>query len=188
MSGFWHDRREPFVPMVKWALGAEGNVAVGCNATYRFYLERADGSVMRVARARAPVRVSAEERAWRAAMPVPEAGETLPAYVKIRLPGDGRIWVWPTQPNVRDRLPPETAQAFGVSHAWGLPWQGAFDVFQADGRWLAVVALPPRARYSGFPTEPGVVIRGDTLWAVEQDSVDVQTIVRYRVPGLTPSG
>ncbi len=186
VRGFWQDGREPFVPMVKWALGTDGTVAVGCNASYRFYVYGPDGSVMRVARARARIEVSAEERAFRASMPVQEAGETLPAYVKIRLPADGRIWVWPTQPNVREPLPQDDVKRFGVRHTWGIPWQGAFDVFSSDGQWLAVVKLPPRARYSGFPTEPGVVIRGDTLWAVEQDSLDVQTIVRYEVPGLPP--
>ncbi len=142
---------------------------------------------MRVARARRPIEVTDEERAFRAAMPVPKADRTLPAYVKLSAPADGRIWVWPTQPNIEVPLEPEVAERFGVTHTWVLPSDGAFDVFSADGRWLAVVKLPEGARYSGFPTEPGVVIRGDTIWAVEQDELDVQTVVRYEVPRL-PAG
>lgn len=185
-AGFWHDNREPYAPKVKWALGADGTLAVGCSATYTFYLIGPEGDVVRVARARARIEMSDEERAFRAAMPVVQAERVMPAYARIRLPGDGRIWVWPTQPNVKIPLPPEVADQFGVTHTWSIPWQGAFDVFDETGRWLAVVELPARARYSGFPTEPGVVIRGDTLWAVEQDEYDVQTIVRYLVPGLSP--
>lgn len=186
-AGFWEDRREPFVPKVKWALGNDGTLAVGCPATYRFYLIRPDGTVMRIARARAPTRVSDEERAFRTSMPVPSAGETLPAYAKIRLSDDGRTWVWPSQPSIKMELDPEATERFGVTHTWVVSWRGSFDVFTPDGRWLAVVELPKEARYSGFPTEPGVVIRGDTLWAVEQDEFDVQIVVRYEVPGLDPS-
>ena len=47
---------------------------------------------------------------------------------------------------------------------------------------------PQAARYSGCPTEPGVVIRGDTIWAVERDEFDVETVVRYAVPGLPTAG
>jgi len=184
--GFWQDRTEPFVPKVKWALGSDGTLAVGCAATYRFYLIRPDGSVMRIARARAPTKVSDEEHAWRAALPiVPQARETLPAYAKIRITDDGRTWVWPSQPNTKLELPPETVEATGVTHTWLIPGHGSFDVFDTDGRWLAVVELPERARYSGFPTEPGAVIRGDTIWAVELDELDIQTVVRYAVPGLS---
>jgi hypothetical protein len=113
-----------------------------------------------------------------------KAGSTLPAYAKIIVAGDGRIWVWPRQPDVKDAIAPEVAAQFGVDHTWGLPWQGDFDVFSEEGDWLAVVRLPPRSRYSGYPTEPPVVIRGDTLWALESDELDRETIVRYVVPGL----
>lgn len=183
-AGFWEDDRDPFVPMLKWALGPDETFVVGCPATYRFYVFRPDGRILRVARAHRPVEVSQEERAFRDQLPMPKAEKTLPAYAKLLVPGGGRIWVWPRQPDVTAPIAPEVAEQFGVTHTWGLPWQGAFDVFSDEGDWLAVVKLPEHARYSGYPTEPNVVIRGDTLWAVEQDELDVQSVVRYVVPGL----
>jgi len=186
-AGFWEDRREPFVPKVEWALGPDGTFVVGCTATYGFTVYRRDAKPMRVERAWRPIEVSREERAFRARFPVPKAGATLPSYARIVVPGDGRIWVWPRQSDVKDAIAPEVAERFGVDHTWAIPWQGVFDVFGNDGEWLAVVRLPERARYSGYPTQPPVVVRGDTLWAVERDSLDVETIVRYMVPGL-PAG
>ena len=182
--GFWEDNREPFVPKVKWALGPDGTFVVGCPASYHFYIHRTDGEVVRVARARAPVGVTQEERDFRERFPMPRAEATLPAYAKLIASGGGRIWVWPSQPGRKEPVHPDVAASFGVTHTWVMSWQGAFDVFTDEGDWLAVVQLPPGARYSGYPTEPNVVIRGDTIWAVEQDALDIQTVVRYEVPGL----
>jgi len=53
-------------------------------------------------------------------------------------------------------------------------------IFGEDG-WLGTVALPDEARYNGFPTEPRVVIRGDSIWAVATDSMDVEYVVKYVV-------
>ena len=79
----------------------------------------------------------------------------------------------------------ESVEQFGVTHTWVVAWFGSFDVFDADGTWRAVVRLPEEARYSGFPTEPSIVIRGDTIWAVAEDELDIDYIVRYEVPGLS---
>jgi hypothetical protein len=81
-------------------------------------------------------------------------------------------------------VPPEITEQTGITRAWQLAFNGSFDVFDADGSWRAVVRLPREARYSGFPTEPEVVIRGDTVWAVALDSLDIQYVVRYQVRGL----
>lgn len=183
-AGFWEDQREPFVPKVQWALGPGGTFVVGCPNSYSFVVHGPDGSITRVERAWTPVVVSEEERRFREAMPVPRSGTRLPAYARIDVPGDGRIWVWPRQADEKVPLEPEVAKRFGVTHTWSISSHGAFDVFGRDGTWLAVVRLPSEARYSGFSTEPNVVIRGDTLWAVAQDAMDVEYIVRYQVPGL----
>lgn len=139
-GGFWQDNRDPYDPMVKWAFGPDETFVVGCPASYRFYVYRRDGTVLRVARARPKVMVSPEERAFREQMPVPKASGALPAYAKLLAPDGDRIWVWPRQPDVKGLLAPEVAERFGVTHTWGLPWQGAFDVFTGEGEWLAVVA------------------------------------------------
>jgi hypothetical protein len=58
---------------------------------------------------------------------------------------------------------------------------GAFDVFDEYGRWVGSVRLPPAVRYTGYPTTPPVTIRGDTIWAVGRDALDVEYIVKYMV-------
>lgn len=183
-AGFWEDRRDPYVPKVKWALGPDGTFVVGCPARYSFTIRSPSGALTRVVREWSPVAVSDEERDFRNRMPVPHAGTTLPAYAKVIVPGDGRIWVWPRQPDVKEALPPDVVKRFRVTHTWAIASQGVFDVFDTTGNWLAVVRLPREARYSGYPTEPNIVIRGDTLWAVAQDSNDVEYIVRYDVSQL----
>ena len=52
----------------------------------------------------------------------------------------------------------------------------AFDVFAPDGRFLGPVRVPPS--FSGYP-EP--IVRGDTVWAATRDSLDVASIVRFRI-------
>ncbi len=186
VAGFWEDNREPYVPKAKWALGADGRLVIGCPRRYAFDVLLDGGRVLRVVRPWTPVELSAEEKAlherYGRTGPLPDLR---PAYASIVLPDDGRIWVWPTHPNVREALPRETVERYGVTHTWTIAWQGTFDVFDPDGRWRAVVRLPEDARYSGYPTEPDVVIRGDTLWAVATDDFDVEYVVRYEVRGLS---
>jgi hypothetical protein len=107
-----------------------------------------------------------------------------PAYARITVPGDGRIWVWPNQPLVEEILNPEVRDRAGLITAWRLSTTGSFDVFSETGEWLAVVRLPSDVLYSGYPTTPYVVVRGDTIWAVAQDSLGVQYLGRYQVDGL----
>lgn len=184
-SGFWEDRREPFTPKVKWNRGPGGTFVVGCPRSFEFDVYRPDGAIVRVRRDHAAIAVSSEERSfWTGVGRMSDLPPERPAYVSFLVPGDGRVWVWPTQPSVRTPLDPEVAERAGVSHSWVTGWTGAFDVFNREGEWLAVVQLPPGARYSGFPTEPDVFVRGDTLWAVALDSMDVQYVVRYEVPEL----
>jgi hypothetical protein len=52
----------------------------------------------------------------------------------------------------------------------------AFDVFDADGRYLGRV-LPP----ASLRVEPEPLARGDTVWAVVRDELDVPSIVRFRM-------
>jgi hypothetical protein len=52
----------------------------------------------------------------------------------------------------------------------------AFDVFSPEGRFLGHVKTPP-----SFRTRPEPVIRGDTVWAVTRDELDVATIVRFQI-------
>ena len=184
-GGFYEDNREPYFPKAKWSLGPDGTFVVGCPADYTFDVISGEGPVVRISRPWVPLVMSEEEKDFKVKWGIlPRLPSELPAYARLILPGDGRIWVWPTQPSMRMALPSEMQESFGETHTWAVSWSGVFDVFSADGEWLAVVKLPEEARYSGFPTEPSIFIRGDTLWAVAVDSLDVQYVVRYQVDGL----
>jgi hypothetical protein len=52
----------------------------------------------------------------------------------------------------------------------------AFDVFEADGRYLGMVRAP-----DGLLMRPPPVARGDTVWAVVRDEMGVQYIVRFTI-------
>jgi hypothetical protein len=52
----------------------------------------------------------------------------------------------------------------------------AFDVFEPDGRYVGRVRAP-----NGFTMHPKPVIRGDTVWAIVRDELDVQRLARLRV-------
>ena len=185
-AGFWEDARAPYVPKAMWSLTPAGELVVGCPRRYAFDVVHADGSVTRVSRPWVPVEASEEERDFHARFGrMGQVPELRPAYAALLPADDGRIWVWPIHPNVREALPQETVEQFGVTHTWVIAWQGAFDVFDADGTWRAVVRLPDDARFSGYPTEPDVVLRGDTIWAVARDDFEVEYVVRYEVAGLS---
>lgn len=51
-----------------------------------------------------------------------------------------------------------------------------FDVFDPDGRYLGEVRAP-----EGFSLNPSPYIRGDRVWAVVRDELDVSYVVRFRV-------
>lgn len=181
--GFWEDQREPWVPKIEWALGPDGTKAFGCPASYQFDVVRPDGSVLRISRPWEPIPTTDDEKAQLATYshPPPTLPDTRPAYARIILPGDGRIWVWPNQPPELVPVPEEFAYATDRSHTYQIAERGAFDVFDRDGRWVGSVRLPEELHYSGFPTEPPVFIRGDTIWGVTVDQLDIEYVTRYRV-------
>ncbi|MFH1763625.1 MAG: hypothetical protein ABIF09_05465 [Gemmatimonadota bacterium] len=182
VGGFWEDKREPWVPKVKWALGPDGVLAVGCPADYTFQVLHSDGTRTHVTRGWTPTFAPEEElrffQTWGNMPPLPRQR---PAYTKILVPGDGQIWVWRSGPNSVQELDPERSARTGETSMWVIATTGAFDVFDVEGHWLGVVDLPPGVRYSGFPVTPPIVIRGDTVWAVAWDSSDVEYVVRYHV-------
>jgi streptogramin lyase len=80
---------------------------------------------------------------------------THPPLYALSLDDRGRLWVRLTDPGA------DTT---------------AYDVFDGDGRHAETVALP-------FRVDPWIppVTRGDTVWAVVTDQVDVQYVVRARL-------
>lgn len=188
IAGVWQDLRDPWFPLGKWALGPGGTLALGCPADYAFEVIREGRPVLRISREWAPVKPSPGEEEQRRNRPLmyswarqlPAFPDQRPAYARIILPGDGRVWVWPTHPSVQRELPPRHQALTGRTYQWRVATQGSFDVFREDGRWLGRVRLPAEMGYNGYHP-PHVVIRGDTLWAAVADSLDVEYVARYRV-------
>lgn len=180
-NGFWEDRREPFNPKTKWARGSDGRLAFGCPADYSFDVVHPDGRVLRISREWEPIVVDDDAADFLVSVGVAPIPDTKPAYANIILPPGGRIWVWPEQPTQRVELTPEQQERWGMTERWQVSTQGAFDVFEADGTWLGKVEIPEDVRYSGYPTAPPVVIRGDTVWAVSLDELNVNYVTKYVV-------
>jgi len=104
----------------------------------------------------------------------PSIPDTKPFFRSIAVAQDGRIWVQVSQPGVRQ--PPDTMatrepNAPPPIDRWVEPL--VYDVFETDGKWLARIALPERFRM--------MYIRGDHVWGVQRDELDVNYVVRMRI-------
>ena len=203
-GGFIEDLREWYFPKVKWALAKTEAAAVGCPASYEFDLIHPDGSVLRISRDWVPVQRSSEERelivegvtfsrnrtrssgdwSWEGERPP----EQKPAYDRIVFGREGRIWVWPTQPSIREEIPDHLRRPGLRPVDFKVPLSGAFDVFDASGEFLGSVRLPADVHYRPFPGIEDPLIRGDTLWAITYDSLDVPYLTQFAVqwPGSEP--
>jgi hypothetical protein len=168
-----------------------GGVVSGFGDPYVFYILSPGSKPLRVEREHAPVPVSeTEARERRAAIEFhlrrvdpawTWSGTPFPsvkaAYEDLAVGGDGRIWVAVSMPDqpipagdipppAKDAPPPFTTRAPRV-----------YDVYSPEGRLLGRIALPPRLELHGM--------RGDQVWGVRRDSLDVEYAVRMRIePGL----
>jgi len=182
-AGVWEDKREPWYPKAKWAMSRDGRIAYGCPRKFEIDVVTSNELVLRISKPWRPVETTKDERDfyeewWQ---PIPPLPQLRPAYARVILPEDGRVWVWPEQPSQHLPYPEESQQMTGRAYGWTAGEHGAFEVFTADGRWEGSVRLPRSVRYSGYPTTPPVVIRGDTVWAVMNDSLDVEYVGRFEV-------
>ena len=182
-AGVWEDKREQWFPKVKWVVGADGRAAFGCPTQFELDVVRPGQPLLRISKPWQPAETTDDERAfyeqwWQ---PLPPLPELRPAYARIILPPDGRTWVWPEQPSENSTYNEESRGITGRAYGWRPGESGAFEVFELDGEWLGSVRLPDAVKYSGYATTEPVVIRGDTMWAIYQDSLDVQYIGRFEI-------
>jgi hypothetical protein len=103
----------------------------------------------------------------------PAIPDTKPPYRGLFVGLDGRIWVQLYQPAYQ-KVPPAGQEPDPTEQTWVEPI--AFDVFEPDGRYLGMVRVP-----DGFSTYPQPVARGETLWAVVRDELDVPQIVQFQL-------
>lgn len=187
----------PFSPRSVWAWSPLGYFISARTDRYAVTVAPPDGPPRRIERDAVAVPVASDERAayeerstasmrmtdptWRWSGPgVP--GEK-PPIGSVSAADDGRIWVLVAQPGERipdDELPPAPSVAVGdrprmPPQRWRDPI--VYDVFEPDGRYLGRVPAPPRTSFR--------TMRGDHIWGVQRDSLDVEQVVRFRVvPGF----
>ncbi|HSG82619.1 MAG TPA: hypothetical protein VLC48_10235, partial [Gemmatimonadota bacterium] len=110
----------------------------------------------------------------------PSIPENKPPYQSFFVAEDGRLWVQLHQEAYQIEVDEDATESHAPGHievpvaSWIEPV--AFDVFEPDGRYLGMVRAP-----EGFQMNPTPVARGDTVWAVVLDEMEVPYIVRFRI-------
>ena len=182
----------PFTPQASWTFSPLGYMVGGLSTDYRVDLFRADAPLLRIERDWTPVPVLPEEAderirrrtaqfqrdfgSWR--WNGPSIPDTKPPFRDIIVSEDGSIWVLTSQRGEAMMTEAEARDEEARTRVPPLRFEEplAFDVFAPDGSFLGPVRVP--GSFSAFP-EP--VVRGDTVWAVTRDELDVASIVRFRI-------
>ncbi len=185
-------RRVPFTAAVAWSFSPLGYMVGGLSSDYRIDLYRPNDSVLRLEREWTPVPVKPEEAderrrritqglqrqygGWR--WNGPSVPDTKPPFREMFVSWEGNVWVVLSQEGTPTMSEAEARAEEQVSGRTPLRYQehAAFDVFAADGRFLGHVAVP-----DGFDIEPEPIVRGDYVWAVIRDELDVASVVRFRL-------
>lgn len=182
-------RSVPLTARHYWTVHPNGGFVTGISSDYRVDLQTDDG-VLRIERDWEPVPVSEAERGYhrevvteglRRTQPDwswngPPVPETKRPFRGIVAGNDGRIWVqlWTeAHPVVNEDHDPD--DPFSQPVSWASPVR--YDAFEPDGTYLGALAAP-----EGFLASPAVpVFDGEHVWAVSQDELEVQHVVRYRI-------
>jgi hypothetical protein len=171
-----------FEPEPIWAIDSQGRIVYGMNSDYRLLVHDDTGELERIVTLpfeRRPVTETdqdafrrAIQEAWAAAGVPPAAMEQLlqglsfadnyPAFANLIGGPDGTIWVQhvKTAEDVAAEGGEFSAQDVGASD---------FDVFDAQGRFLGVLALPERFQ--------PLRVSGNRLYGVWRDELDVQHVM-----------
>jgi hypothetical protein len=160
----------PFAPRSYWALSLDGRIWSGFADRYRLELKELNGRTVRIVeKPFEPVPVTGAEKDSAAKMLdgfVKQGGQvdmgmapkTKPAFTSLQVDDRGYLWLEPSLP----------AGEAGI----------AFDVFDPEGRYVGRVALPKNVTRIFTP-----VIRGDRLYAVTLDEMEVPSVVGFRLEG-----
>lgn len=180
----------PFSPAARWSFHPEGYYLSAVSDRYAVDLLRPDREVLRIEREAEPVPVTGGERAaeeervaramrrldpsWR--WEGPSIPDVKPLIRSLHAGEDGRIWVQLHQPAEELEDPEAEPGPDGESPIPEFREPVVFDVFEADGRYLGRVEAP-----EGFQVGPAPVFRGEHVWGIQHDELDVQYVVRYRI-------
>ncbi len=174
-----------------WALDSNGHVVFGINSEYRLLVHDGTGQLTRIIQhpfERRPVtdtdklafmrfmrEMMSQSGAPPAAVDQVLAGvsfaDNYPAFASLLGGPAGTIWVQHV------RTAEQVVAAGGEFSAQDVGGSD-FDVFDADGRFLGTLALPTKFQ--------PVRVRGDRLYGIWRDDLDVQHVMVLRVDGLTP--
>ena len=216
-GGVFEDNRLRHMPFAQWTRNRTGALAFGCSARYAIDLARSDGGVTRISREwEPPVRTDEEHEYWsdgfrtqnirqrsdnealaslgrgaesRSIPPIPILPRERPAFLRLWLTDDGRMWVWPgaagwsraTTEEERRQQPDLPRRLWEYWHA-----TDGFDVFDTEGRWIGHVNTPESWDADPYPGIIDPYFKGDTIWAVLKDELDVRYIARFEVEWPSP--
>lgn len=184
----WSRSNVPFTPTESWTLSPFGYFVGGVSTRYVVDLFRRDAPVLRIERLTPPVPVLPDEREDRERIMVnnmrrtesgwrwdgPGIPEHKPPFHSLQIDDDGRIWVALYQPGrLRDDAAdiPDVEESGFARSRWIEPL--VYDLFEPDGRFLGTLPMPDRFRPH--------FARGDLVWGVIRDELDVEYVVRYRL-------
>jgi hypothetical protein len=164
----------------------------GVSTDYRIDLFRVGEPVLRIERDWVPIAVKpeeAEERRRRQTAAFrrnfgswswngPPIPDTKPPFRNLFASEEGNIWVLVSQEGQATMTEDEAREEERRTNLPPLRFEEppAFDVFAPDGRFLGHVRVPET-----FSTRPWPIVRGDSVWAVTRDELDVATIVRFHI-------
>lgn len=171
-----------------WAVDENSRLLFAINSTYRLSVYDSNGTLERIiVRATEPRRVEsadqrtlheAMERLWRTAGVPPQAiqqlssnvhfAEYFPAFLQMMNGPEGSIWVQRVQQP--SALSGSEREAYNPMLDLGAP---EWDVFDAEGRYLGMVLMPPRFQPVRFVD--------DRVYGIFRDDLDVQHVMRLRI-------
>lgn len=185
-------RRIPFSPSTHWAFSPLGYMVGGLSTDYRIELFPPSDPVLHIEREWMPIPVHPDEAAeqrrriteglqrqygsWR--WNGPDIPDIKIPFKDILVSEEGNLWVVLSTPGVAMMTEAEAREERARTGRTPIRFSEpvAFDVFSPDGRYLGPVAVPV-----SFRTEPEPVIRGDHVWAITRDELDVPRVVRFRL-------
>lgn len=223
-GGFMEDNRLPHMPFAHWTRNRMGALAFGCSASYAIDLIRPDAEVTRLSRTwEPPMRTEDEHEYWSDGFRIQNLGrrsdnETLaqlgragqsrpippttilprgrPAFLRLWITDEGRLWAWPgvpgwSRPWTEEEQRYLRQQPGGERMLSGRFWTywnptDGFDVFDTHGRWIGHVDTPETWDANPYPGRTDPYFKGDTIWAVVRDEFDVQYIARFEVEWPSP--
>jgi hypothetical protein len=175
----------PFAAGRVWVITPMGTIASSHAKRYAIDIARTDSTVLRIERQIDAIPVGDDERrdladeitrdmrkvdpTWR--WSGPDIPRTKPHIKALMFADDGRLWV---NRSVRAERHPPADTTRGAPSQWIEP--ATYDVFERDGRLLGEITIPAGTKVH--------LLLGERLWAVQSDSLDVPSIMRYRL--ITP--